>query len=84
MSTKKTMEQPNEGLREVDWVQEQLALAGLKKEVLYTKEKNEVKYHLDTPMDYLKTLNDKKTYKEIMAENSGATIMSIQILLESI
>lgn len=83
MPTKK-MEQPKEGLREVDWVQEQLALAGLKKEVLYTKEKNEVKYHLDTPMDYLKTLNDKKTYKEIMAENSGATIMCIQILLESI
>lgn len=82
----KSMEQPKEGLREVDWVQEQTrsALSGLKKDVLYEKKVDKVKYSLDTPMNYLKTLDGKKTYKEIMAENSGATVMSIQILLESI
>ena len=61
-----------EDLHEVDWVKEQTksALSSLQKEVLYTKNGDEVKFDVDTSLNYLKTLKDKKTYKEVMAKNS--------------
>lgn len=74
-----------EDLYEVDWVKEQTksALSSLQKEVLYTKNGDEVKFDVDTSLDYLKTLKDKKTYKEVMEKNSWATIMAVQILLKN-
>ena len=50
-----------EDLHEVDWVKEQtrLALADLKKEVLYTKNEAEVKFDVDTSLNYLKTLKTR-------------------------
>ena len=74
-----------EDLYEVDWVKEQtrLALADLKKEVLYTKNEAEVKFDVDTSLNYLKTLKDKKTYKEVMEKNPWATVMAVQILLKN-
>ncbi len=74
-----------EALHEVDWVKEQTksALSDLQKEVLYTKNGDEVKFDVDTSLDYLKTLKDKKTYKEVMAKNSWATVMAVQILLKN-
>ena len=74
-----------EDLHEVDWVKEQTksALADLQKEILYTKNGDEVKFDVDTSLDYLKTLKDKKTYKEVMAQNAWATVMAVQILLKN-
>ncbi len=74
-----------EDLHEVNWVQEQtrLALADLQKEVLYTKEWDNVTFDVDTSIAYLQTLKDAKTWKEMVEENSGATIMAIQILLKN-
>lgn len=74
-----------EDLYEVDWVKEQTktALSSLQKEVLYTKKWDEVRFDVDTSLDYIKTLKDKKTYKEVMKENPWATIMAIQILLKN-
>jgi hypothetical protein len=74
-----------EDLHEVDWVKEQTksALSSLQKEVLYTKNWDEVKFDVDTSLNYLKTLKDKKTYKEVMEKNPWATIMAVQILLKN-
>ena len=75
-----------EDLREIDWVvdtQIKSALSDLKKEVLYTKNWNEVKFDVETSLNYLKTLKDKKSYQEVMKQNSWATIMAIQILLKN-
>ena len=74
-----------EDLYEVDWVKEQTksALSGLKKEVLYTKNWDEVKFDVDTSLNYLKTLKDKKSYQEVMKQNPWATVMAVQILLKN-
>ena len=58
-------------MHEVDWVLEQTksALSDLQKEVLYTKDGEDVKFDVDTSINYLSTLKDKKTYKEVMAQN---------------
>ena len=74
-----------EDLYEVDWVKEQTksALSGLQKEVLYTKNGDDVSFDIDTSISYLNTIKDKKTYKEVMEQNSWATIMAIQILLKN-
>ena len=74
-----------EDLHEVDWVKQQTksALSSLQKEVLYTKNWNEVKFDVDTSLKYLKTLKDKKSYKEVMAQNAWTTVMAVQILLKN-
>lgn len=74
-----------EDLHEVDWVKEQTksALSSLQKEVLYTKDGDEVKFDVDTSLNYLKTLKDKKSYREVMAQNAWATVMAVQILLKN-
>ena len=74
-----------EDLHEVDWVKEQTksALSSLQKEVLYTKNGDEVKFDVDTSLNYLKTLKDKKTYSEVMKNNPWATVMAVQILLKN-
>ena len=74
-----------EDLHEVDWVKEQTksALSSLQKEVLYTKDGDEVKFDVDTSLNYLKTLKDKKTYSEVMKDNPWATVMAVQILLKN-
>jgi len=74
-----------EDLHEVDWVKEQTksALSGLQKEVLYTKNGDEVKFDVDTSLNYLKTLKDKKSYSEVMKDNPWATVMAVQILLKN-
>ena len=74
-----------EDLHEVDWVKEQTksALSSLQKEVLYTQEWDEVKFDVDTSLNYLQTLKDAKTWQEMTSKNSGATIMAIQILLKN-
>ena len=74
-----------EDLREVDWVKEQTksALSSLQKQVLYTEEWDDVRFDVETSLNYLQTLRDAKTWKEMVAENSWATIMAIQILLKN-
>ena len=74
-----------EDLYEVDWVKEQSksALSSLKKEVLYTKNWDDVKFDVDTSLNYLKTLKDKKSYQEVMKQNPWATVMAVQILLKN-
>jgi hypothetical protein len=42
-----------------------------------------VKFDVDTSLNYLRTLKDKKTYKEVMKDNHSATVMAIQILLKN-
>lgn len=69
---------------ELDWVNEQTisALWGLKMELLIKREPGK-NARIDTSdfENYLETLKDKKTYEEVMAHNSSATIMSVQVLL---
>ena len=74
-----------EDLHEVNWVKEQTksALSSLQKEVLYTKDWDDVTFDVDTSLNYLNTLKNKKTYREVMAQNSWATVMAIQILLKN-
>jgi len=68
-----------EDLHEVNWVKEQTksALSSLQKEVLYTKDWDDVTFDVDTSLNYLNTLKNKKTYIEVMAQNSWATVMAI-------
>ncbi len=74
-----------EDLQEADWVKEQTksALLSLQKEALYTQEWDEVKFDVNTSLNYLQTLKDAKTWQEMTSKNSWATIMAIQILLKN-
>ena len=78
---------------EADWVKIQIrdALSSLKKDIVvdkaetfYEKKENEIVYNMDTVRDYLTTLKEKKSWKELTSSNSSAMVMAVQISLYSL
>ena len=78
---------------EAEWVKIQIrdALSSLrqwivadKAKTFYEKKDNEIVYNMDTVRDYLSTLKEKKSWKELTSSNSSAMIMAVQISLYSL
>ena len=78
---------------EAEWVKIQIrdALSSLKKDIVvdkaetfYEKKENEIVYNMDTVRDYLTTLKEKKSWKELTSSNSSAMVMAVQISLYSL
>lgn len=71
-------------IRETDWVMSQVKeeLKELEKETFYTKDGDKINYDLWTVKSYLDSIKDK-SWDELVANNSSAWIMAVQIALES-